>query len=150
MAKVYVEGDVLQIAQELQERYDGRVKLQYLNPQHPDAKHDDAPWRIVECRPDGREDVVFSVHVLDGRVLRKLEEIDAQKNEAYLDRVAKHELAAKKVKEQEKAALAAENREFIESMVTKDKTTTFKNSKGELMKHRPDQPTERVRDGYIT
>lgn len=148
--ELYIEGDVLRIGEEIYRRYEGRVKLQFLNPRHEDVKKGDPLWRIVECRPDGQEDVVFSTHELDDRVLHRLAQIDAAKNEAFIDRVARKELALKQAKDKARAELKAENREFLTTVLKQDKTFTFRNHEDDLVKWTPDKPIERKSNGYIS
>lgn len=86
-----VHEDVYRVAREIELRYNGQVKVQYLNP---DALIElgDYPYRIVEKMPDGGYKLIFGVWQLDNTVLDRLEMLDNWRGGKFLDElVAKEE-----------------------------------------------------------
>lgn len=75
---VYVERDVLNIAEKIRE-YDDNLRLQYLDPDHSEAGLSDAPWRVVEICRDGLPRIVLSAWELDDRILERLYAADTQR-----------------------------------------------------------------------
>jgi len=144
-----VEHSVLGIVQEINRRYNGRVKVQYLDPDRF-AELTDAPYRIVEVRDDGQEDLIFSVWQLDGRVLNKLAMLDEWHGISSLERLVQQEKKRKQDKANQRLAEKMETRNLIKSALANDRAYSFKNAEGELVTIHSDKPaTKRVNGNSI-
>lgn len=89
---VYVERDVLNIAEKIKE-YDDNLRLKFCQPTL--ANPTDAPYKLVEVCRDGMERVVFDIWTLDGSILDRLRDADTRKNDILLSMDGKNLLARK-------------------------------------------------------
>ncbi len=132
-----VENDVLRVAKKIQERYGDKVRIMYLPPTTGPGIHD-APYVICEWVEDHQAyEKIFDVWELDDRVLAKLEQMDQLSRSAaeILRDLEKAENAAKDDANRKYRDWADnEAKPLIAAAFKKDKTFTFKNDDGKLIK----------------
>lgn len=91
-AGVYVERDVLSIAERVKE-YDENLSIKFCEPSL--ANPTDAPYKLVERCKDGVERVVFDIWELNASILDRLYDADTQKNNILLSIDGKNLIAQK-------------------------------------------------------
>lgn len=133
-----IERDVLGIVQSISERYGQRVRIQYLDPNQI-AGISDAPYRILEYVQEtdtvpAHYEVLFSVWQLDQRVLDQLALMDTHKNFSILAEMDKEYEREQRRIQKEADDQFEEALELSKAAFRTDKTFTFKDDQGNLVK----------------
>ena len=142
-AGVYVERDTLHIVERVLE-YDPNLRVKYLDPDRG-GELGDPPYKIFELCPDGHERLVFSVWILDERVLERLYAADTQKNNILLrldgTNAAARQDATRRFQEQRDSAL-----DIVHSVMKSPKTTYTVpgDVPGTVVKFSSHEPTRKI------
>lgn len=134
-----VEGDVLNIAQKIQE-YDPNLKLKFLNPDYPSAISD-APWALFEVCKDGQERLVFYIWNLDDRVIHKLRQIDTQRSNV-LELVSKENEKAKLEQQRRYQARKEQDIDLIKHVIANPKSSYSFKKDDKLVTIHEDKPAD--------
>lgn len=134
-----VERDAYRIVERIHE-YDENLSVIVLDPET--ANLSDAPFLVVELKPDGTYQRVIEAWQLDERILERLWAADQRKFDS-LETLAKLEMKKKKDTEDRYREAIGDGLEMAVAALKSEKSTfSFENKEGDLITLKDDSPNK--------